>query len=93
MKKRPNSTKKPRRRTARETSRRRRSSAARPNTTIAVLTRERDELLEQQKATADLLGIISRSKFKLQPVLQTVSAGVNDGSVFHFVLPTAGMAD
>jgi GAF domain-containing protein len=39
---------------------------------MAALTRERDQLLEQQTATADLLGIISRTKFELRPVLQTV---------------------
>src|SRR5262249_27386483 len=49
-----------------------RAPSTRSATTIGNLTRERDQLLEQQTATANLLGIISRSKFDLQPVLQTV---------------------
>jgi GAF domain-containing protein len=49
-----------------------RSPITQSDTRIGHLTRERDQLLEQQAATANLLGIISRSKFDLQPVLQTV---------------------
>jgi hypothetical protein len=50
----------------------RNSSAAREKTKVARLTRELNETREQQSALADVLGAISRSKYELQPILDSI---------------------
>src|ERR1700722_9435936 len=71
MKKRRLKTAAPKRRTARTPVRRRGPSAA-LNAKIAELSRERDELLEQQAATSEVLRVVGSSAGDLNSVFEAM---------------------
>ena len=74
MKNRRRTTTKAKRPSAPKVSGRRNPSGASADTKVALLTRERDEALEQQKSTSDVLRIISASAGDVKPVFDAILA-------------------